>query len=237
VRSQIDVDEFAQNSRHRIVHGCKLCQGTDISCACWRKQDFIVKAYEACIPKDFWFTKKEDIDHNVEVFKDVILKYIGHLTKALNKGYGLALLGDNGVGKTYFLSYILAQAIRKGRTVYYTTMPQLDYDIKRGFDDKKIAARLDFMLTSDFIAIDELGKEKYKAGTTFTDTQFERILKRRCDDGNPVLIATNMDFQEVIEQYGPTVGSIIEGKLQPVQIPPGDYRKRLAKKMAKDMDY
>ena len=190
------------------------------------------------MPRDFWNVKAEDITHNREVFDAVVFKYAERIDTALKKGYGLVFLGDNGVGKTYLISYVLMKAIRAGRTAYYTTMPQLDHNIKRGFDKTEIEERLSWLLTSDFLAIDELGKERFKSGkTSFMDTQIERILKQRCDDSLPVLLATNLDHETLIESYGPTVGSIIAGKLQAVAMKPGDYRAKMAREMSGDMGY
>jgi DNA replication protein DnaC len=197
-----------------------------------------VAAYEACVPRDFWSVRAKDITGNREVFDGVVRKYARRLDTALKKGYGLVFLGDNGVGKTYLISYVLMKAIRAGRSAYYTTMPQLDHDIKRGFSKSKIEEHLAWLLTSDFLAIDELGKEHYKPGqTTFMDTQIERILKQRCDDSLPVLLATNLDHEALIKSYGPTVGSIIAGKFQAVAMEPGDYRVKMAKRMTGDMGY
>jgi DNA replication protein DnaC len=238
MRNEEDVTEYEQMARRTIVFNCKKCQGKDVSCSCYKRFHVAVAAYEACVPKDFWRIEKSKITHNTGIFKSVVLKYVSKLDRALNSGYGLLFMGDNGVGKTYFISYILMEAIRTGRTAYYTTMPQLDYDIKRGFRDPDAEARLRWMLTSDFLAIDEMGKEKFKTDSlSYINTQIERILKQRCDDSMPVLMATNMDHGTLISAYGPTVASILNGKFQVVAMAPGDHRAALAKRMTKDMGY
>lgn len=202
------------------------------------KKRFYMEAFEGCVPIEFWKIKKNDIKQNVDVFKKFILTYCKKLKTAHQKGYGLCLLGNNGVGKTYFISYILTKAIKKGKTVYYTTMPELDFNIKRGFDDYKLSRYLQMLLTSDFLAIDEVGKEKTKNGKqTFMDSQVERILKKRFDDAMPVLLGTNLSFHNLSKTYGSTVESIIQGKYQIVQMGEGDYRKVLAREMNKDMRY
>jgi len=108
-----------------------------------------------------------------------------------------------------------------------------------GMDDKEAKRRLDWLLTSDFLAIDEMGKEKRKTknGSLFVNVQMERILKQRYDDSMPVLLATNMDHGALAGSYGSTVMSIIDGKYQTVAMEPGDCRKKMAEKMTKDMKY
>lgn len=238
MRTETDVEEYRHRSHSTIVLGCSRCSGADTTCSCFRRHEIAVAAYEACIPRDFWSVRAKDITHNKEVFDGVVRKYAERLDTALRKGYGLVFLGDNGVGKTYLMSYVLMKAIRAGRSAYYTTMPQLDHDIKRGFNKPEVEEHLSWLLTSDFLALDELGKERFKSGqTTFMDTQIERILKQRCDDSLPVLLATNLDHEALIKSYGPTVSSIIAGKLQAVAMKPGDYRRKMAREMTDDMGY
>ncbi len=239
MRTEAEVTEYAQRAEVSIVYGCRKCAGADPECKCRRRYARAVAAYEACVPRDFWDIKVKDVTHNAEVFKGIVLKYVRGLDRALGRGYGLAFLGDNGVGKTYFMSYVLMAAIRAGRSAYYTTLPQLDHDIKRGFNDPTVEKRLAWLLTSDFLALDEMGKEHHRRGreSTYTDTQVERILKQRCDDSLPALLATNMDHEALLAAYGPTVGSIIGGKFQAVVMKPGDYRNTMAAKMTDDMGY
>jgi DNA replication protein DnaC len=137
-----------------------------------------------------------------------------------------------------FISYVLMEAIRRGRTAYYTTLPGLDYDLKRGFSHDELKERLDLMLTSDFLALDEVGKEYLKGeGGGWIKTQMERILKQRFDDSMPVLLATNMDFDGLSKSYGPTMTSIFNGKYQQVAMMPGDFRSNLHTRMEIDMGY
>lgn len=202
---------------------------------------FSIEAYEGCVPLEFWNIKKENVKHNTEVFKEIILKYCKKINVAHKRGYSLCLLGNNGVGKTYFISYILTRAIKKGKTVYYTTLPELEHNIKRGFDDREISRYLEMLLTSDFLAIDEMGKEqrskKAKTVATFMDTQVERILKKRFDDSAPVLLGTNLSTDDLVGVYGSSVASILRGKYQLAQLDGGDYRTVLARRMNEEMGF
>jgi DNA replication protein DnaC len=212
--------------------------GADPDCPCHGRFALRVAAFEAGVPRDFWTLQASDIKFNNSVFETMVKTYVSKLKLALKRGYGLLFLGANGVGKTTFMSWVLMEAIRRGRTAYYTTLPQLDYDIKRGFNDEAARERLDWMLTSDFLAIDEVGKELFRTeGGSWTKTQLERILKKRFDDSHPVLLATNMDYSTVEKTYGPTMSSIFNGKYQQVPMLPGDYRENLRKKLSKDMGY
>ncbi len=135
------------------------------------------------------------------------------------------------------MSYILGKAIESGRTAYYITSLQLEHYVKIGFGDNVIRERLDWMLESDFLAIDEFGKEKRTKERTFMDQQIERILKQRYDNSMPFLLSTNLSHESLIKMYGSTIGSMINGKLKIVQMAPGDFRLKTAKSMNEKMDY
>jgi DNA replication protein DnaC len=239
MRTHEQIVEFKHHAQKTYLHECKKCQGSDPDCKCYEDYQVAVSQYEACIPKDFWNVDPEGIDHNKKVFVDIIQKYVDGIHHALKKGYGFALLGSNGVGKTYFISYVLSEAIKNGRTAYYTTMPQLAYNIKCGFDDIGMRKRLEWYLTSDFLAIDELGKEKFhkKEQKTFIDTEIERMMKNRCDDALPVILAANMNAEQLFGSYGATIGSIIMGKMKMAAMKDGDYRQKMAKSMNSEMGY
>ena len=194
--------------------------------ACW----------ESGIPKTFWLVSSAKVKHNTDVFEDVIETYRKRWRKAIKHGYSLLLTGDNGSGKSMFLSYLLTQAIKRDQTAYYTTLAQLDIDIKQSFRSPEREVRLQSLLESDFVAIDEVGKENFKPDS-FTTMRFELLMKQRYDDGEPLLLASNVDHDAVCEMYGSSIESMLEGRYQTVSLDPGDFRKTSAASMRKDMGY
>lgn len=192
--------------------------------------------YESCIPKIFWGVRSDDVTHNREVFDAIVEPYRKNWRAALIRGYSLLFLGDNGTGKTMFVSFLLTQAIKRGLTSYYTTFAQLDRDIKRGFRNSEAESRLDSMLDSDFVCIDEVGKEHFKEDS-YLNSQFEMILKRRYDDAEPMMLCSNTDFETLCKLYGSSIESMFDGKYQTVSLEPGDFRKSMKAKMKTDMGY
>lgn len=238
MRTEDEVEAHRQAAQRHVMR-CKLCNmGGNPDCKCHERYRVEMGAFEACVPRDFWKVQATDITHNLDAFKEHIKIYAASLDKALKRGYGLLCVGPNGVGKSMFISYVLMKAIRAGRNAYYTTLPQLDYDMKLGFTDEAARHRLEWLLSSDFVAIDEVGKEHLKGeGSSFTKVQLERILKARFDDSMPVLLATNMGSDEVDGYYGPSLASIFKGKYRQVMFMAGDQRAKLSKKMEDDMGY
>ncbi len=239
MRSKAEVQRFAAIARTKQLN-CTKCNGTDPACRCSKRREFTISAYESGVPRSFWFINPATVSHNKAVFDKIVVPYVKRLNVALKNGYGLLFTGDNGVGKTYFISYALTQAIRKRRKVYYTTLPQLEHDLSIGMDNKEHRRRLEWYLTSDFLAIDEMGKEKTKSrkqNGNYFDVQLERIIKTRFDNGQPVLLGTNVDYQDLERVYGSTLASMFTGKYQPVLMEPGDMRKSMSRKMGVAMGY
>lgn len=232
-----EVLQFNTDAYVKYISGCKLCRGNHLECGCRKKYKLITNAFLSCVPVNFWDVLERDVTNNVAVFDNTVVPYSRNLKKALRNGYGLLFLGDNGVGKTHFISWLLMKALTKNMTTYYTRMIELDNNIKRGFKDVDIEKRLRWMMTSDFLAIDELGKERAKSCNIYTDSQVERIIKQRIDDGMPTLLASNMDIDSLGEAYGPTVESMITGKFRVVIMEPGDFRKYKQKQMLEEMGY
>lgn len=197
---------------------------------------YYARCYDACIPKLFWDVRGDQVVHNKGVFRDIVLRYCQKWRRALKHGYGLMLIGDNGTGKTMFLSFVLTQMIKREASVYYTTLPQLDVDIKRGFRDKEIEARLVEMFDSDFVVIDEVGKE-YKAKEAYIKTRFELAVKARYDNGDPTLFGSNYSLSSLVEEYGSSVASMWKGRTKVATLAFGDQRKLTTKKMEEDMGF
>lgn len=223
MRTESDVEQF------RVAMEEKHGDGSP-------RADYQVACFEACVPKSFWGVASKHVTYNRDVFDEVVCQYRRRMKRALRGGYSLLFVGDNGVGKTMFISYLLTQAIKNGLTAYYTTLAQLDIDIKRGFRDRDADNRLRFMLESDFIGIDEVGKESFKADS-FLATRLEHLLKQRYDDEEPVLLGSNVAHDDLIKMYGSTIESMIDGKYQVVGLEPGDCRRAQKKKMKRDMGY
>lgn len=197
---------------------------------------YYTACFESCIPRKFWKVSSDQVNHNGAAFKQYVLGYTKHMSLAVSRGYSQIYMGDNGAGKTMFINFILTQAIRRGRSVYYTTLAQLDADIKRGFRDKAADDRLVDMLDADIVAIDELGKEHYK-GDSWLLTQLEQLLKRRYDDCAPVLLASNLSYEHIVAMYGPSIESMLEGRYAKIMLEAGDFRRSESAKMRKEMGY
>lgn len=197
-----------------------------------------VRLYESCIPSDFSDVKDEDVIHNRHVWEKIILPYCEKAAKARSSGYGLYLEGDNGVGKTMFLCYLLSAVIRMGYTAYYTTALELDLNLKRGITDFSVMDRMNHLLLySDFLGLDEMSKERCRPEDNWIRSQIERVLKFRHDYGLPTVVATNANLERIGEIYGGSVRSVLRGKYYRAAFLPGDIRRNVQDRMRADMGF
>lgn len=197
------------------------------------KRAYLTECYAAGVPRSFWNVRSSDVTHNKEIFSKVICQYRKMRRKVLSKGWGLVLMGDNGSGKTMFASYVATQFLRRGTSIYYTTLVGLNEDFKRGFSDPAFSARLETALEADFLVLDELGKELRADG--HLGVRLEQILKQRYDDARPTVLATNLSWDELVKRYGSSIESMLEGRYLKVPLSAGDYRKVSKHRMKKDL--
>lgn len=192
-------------------------------------------AYEACIPMDFWLASVDAVTHNKQALEMRIHPYLKSLNRARKSGYGLALFGNNGSGKTYFACIVAMAAVRKRWGVYYTTALQLDHDYRRCWSDKDRLERLEWYLDCDLLVLDELAKEKTRDGDAYGRLHIERILKRRADDCLPTVLCGNGTREDIVSAYGESIDSIVGGKFVVANLKPGDFRKTVNEQVLKDI--
>lgn len=210
MRTKSDVENFRFNADNKFVYSCKICDGNDHSCECRKKSKFTTECYEACIPKKLWYKSDEDILYKREFFEGEIKPYVQKLKEMRKHCRGLLFCGPNGIGKTFFASYVLTQAINKNWSTYYTTMIGLEGDIKAGYGNPEAKSRIEYMLTSDFVVIDEVGKERSKESNSFVDSMLEDTIKKRNNDGLPTILITNLDVDHFCGQYGTSIASLLK---------------------------
>lgn len=196
------------------------------------------RLYSSCIPSDFLSVADKDVIHNRHIWQNVVLPYCDKADQAREQGYGLYFEGDNGVGKTMFLCYLLSQVIHRGYSAYYTTVLDMDLNLKRGLHDFLIMERENHLLLySDFLGLDELTKERSRFEDSWIRSQIERVLKFRHDYCLPTIIATNANIERIGQVYGGSVRSVLRGKYYRAAFLPGDIRKNIQERMRVDMGY
>ncbi len=138
----------------------------------------------------------------------------------------LLILGQSGLGKSYFGNAIAAAAIARGIRTIKATAYQCVQSILDGIDSRTsgIAPYLDVPL----LILDDLGTEPILPNITI-ETIF-RILNERSADRLPTVLISNLDREKLSERYGERVASrMIDGALTAILILTGENLRTRAR--------
>lgn len=131
----------------------------------------------------------------------------------------LLIVGQSGLGKSFFGNAIARAAIEKGIPTLKTTAYQCIQTILDGIETR--ADAITPYLSSDFLILDDLGTESMVPNVT-VETVF-RILNERTAANLPTVLITNLDREGLFERYGERVASrMIDGALTAIVLLRGD---------------
>ncbi len=131
----------------------------------------------------------------------------------------LLIVGQSGLGKSFFGNAIARAAIEEGIPTLKTTAYQCIQTILDGIETR--ADAITPYLSSDFLILDDLGTEAMVPNVT-VETVF-RILNERTAANLPTVLITNLDREGLFERYGERVASrMIDGALTAIVLLRGD---------------
>ena len=131
----------------------------------------------------------------------------------------LLILGQSGLGKSFFGNAIAAAAIEKGIDTVKATAYQCIQDALDGIDrrEETIAPYLNARL----LVLDDLGTEPMVPNVTIET--FFRILNERGASLRATVLISNLDREELCERYGERVASrMLDGALTSVVVLRGE---------------
>jgi DNA replication protein DnaC len=139
-------------------------------------------------------------------------KYIDELDTQLPGGRGLWLTGGTGTGKTTLAMLVSKAALDRGHSVAIYSLPKLLARIRRTYDSEPGGdSYLSFFerLTSvDLLHLDDLGVEKR---SDWVLEQLYAVVNERYEAQRSILVTTNLNEPELIEQIGErTVSRLLE---------------------------
>ena len=122
----------------------------------------------------------------------------------------LLIVGQSGLGKSFFSNAIGYAAIEKGIRTVKTTAYQCIQDILSGIDAREDAIAP--FLSAGLLVLDDLGTEAMVPNVTVET--FFRILNERAAAQLPTVLVSNLDRDGLFERYGERVASrMIDGAL------------------------
>jgi DNA replication protein DnaC len=129
-----------------------------------------------------------------------IRRYVREIDAKLDAGQGLWLMGDVGTGKTTLAMIVSTAALDAGRTVAIYSLPRLLNLIRDAIDTEGgMVGFLDRLAAVDLLHIDDLGAENT---TDWVLEQLYSIINTRYEDERAMIVTTNKNYDELIEQLG-----------------------------------
>ena len=144
-------------------------------------------------------------------------RYVSSLPKPEKPN--LLIVGQSGLGKSFFGNAIARSAIEKGIPTLKTTAYQCIQTVLDGIETR--ADTITPYLSADLLILDDLGTEAMVPNVTVET--FFRILNERTAANLPTVLITNLDREGLFERYGERVASrMIDGALTAIVLLRGD---------------
>lgn len=159
-------------------------------------------------------------------------RYVSKRGEMIDGNYGLAFVGGNGGGKTFWASCIANALIDAGSTVLMTTLTKLIRDINADYGEwrENIMRKIRMV---DFLILDDYGAER---GTEFSLEQAFEIIDTRYNAGKPLIITANLT-EEILKNppninYARSYSRVIEMCPALIRVE-GERRKEIASEKRK----
>ena len=166
-------------------------------------------------------------DGRCEKLRNICENYVDKRKEMIDSNMGIAFLGSNGSGKTFWASCIANALIDAGATVYMSTLTKLIHDMNANYGEKREFLECKIK-NVDFLILDDYGAER---GTEYSLEQAFEIIDARYNAGKPLIITANLT-EEVLNNppamnYGRSYSRILE--MCPLIIrAEGERRKEIA---------
>jgi DNA replication protein DnaC len=129
-----------------------------------------------------------------------VKRYVREIDANLDAGRGLWLMGDVGTGKTTLAMIVSKSALDAGRSVAIYSLPRLLNLIRNSIDaEGGMVGFLERLAAVDLLHIDDLGAENT---TDWVLEQLYSIINTRYEDERAMIVTTNLQFEELIDQLG-----------------------------------
>ena len=212
------------------IYTCPICKDTGVvgetgkPCTCaMKKQQELMRSASRINDHETFAHFNEAIYPNNEQKKQGLgmkrfcERYVAALPKPEKPN--MLILGQSGLGKSFFGNAIAYAAIDKGVRTLKATAYQCIQDVLNALDSREDALRT--YLSAELLILDDLGTEPMVPNIT-VETIF-RILNERAAALLPTILISNLDREGLFDRYGERVASrMMDGALTSIVILRGD---------------
>jgi DNA replication protein DnaC len=156
----------------------------------------------------------------------VVRRFVARISKNIDEGRGVWIMGDIGTGKTALAMLISKAALEASRTTAIYSLPRLLNLIRGSIEQADgLVGFLDRLSSVDLLHIDDVGAENR---TDWALEQLYSIVNARYEEQLSIVMTTNLDPHELAEQIGArTVSRLVEMCGDPLPLYGQDRRREL----------
>jgi DNA replication protein DnaC len=158
----------------------------------------------------------------------VVKRFVRDIEGNLDAGRGLWFYGSVGTGKTTLAMIVSRAALDAGRSVAIYSLPRLLAEIRATFESDSEGSYVDFLdrlAAVDLLHIDDVGAERT---SEWVLEQLYAIVNARYEDERSVIITTNLERDELVEQIRERTVSRLEEMCTLVPLYGEDARRFVA---------
>lgn len=185
------------------------------------------------IPELFYSASRSKVTIE-EPKRAAILRYEERISDALERGVGLLLWGQNGVGKTAIAVILAKEACRLGHSVLFIRSADLfAFETKKAwFNEAEGVTLLERAKNVDLLVLDDLGKEHFdSAGRVLLE--MEEFIRERVSRKRTIIMTTNIvpstGFASI---YPASMLAVMREAIFPVECVGSDHRDLIRAEIA-----
>lgn len=171
----------------------------------WRR--LVHRSEEAGVP-DSWLKRRmtdwvRETEAQVAAYRAVKAFFRLEVSDVADHPRGLYVVGDIGTGKTFLVSCLVMELMRKGVRVRWAHVSKVLRELRDSFDNRHVSEveiMRRYTVWPDVLVLDDLGKEK---PTEWALDQLFSIVNERYDAGLPVIVTTNYGGQNLVKRLTP----------------------------------
>jgi DNA replication protein DnaC len=158
----------------------------------------------------------------------VVKRFVRDIDANLDAGRGLWFYGSVGTGKTTLAMIVSRAALDAGRSVAIYSLPRLLAEIRATFESDSEGSYVDFLdrlAAVDLLHVDDVGAERT---SDWVLEQLYAIVNARYEEQRSVIITTNLERDELVEQIRERTVSRLEEMCTLVPLYGEDARRFVA---------
>ena len=190
-----------------VKYDCNICSDTGrlesgSRCKCYKKLLHKLTLEELGLEKKKLHSFKRAGHKDVNDLEKIYAKMQSYCEKFPDTDKNIVIAGSVGTGKSYLAKCIANELVSKDYNVIFISACELNSILLKyhtaPIDEKGVY--LDLLTECDLLVIDDLGSEPiYK---NVTEEYLLMIITERMTKGNPFIITTNLEQEQLLDRYG-----------------------------------